>query len=275
MTDRPPDLPDFDSPPVTEVVLGVQFNTIDGFISPHLGVVWESYKAQYPKAEEHPSLAPTFETFGQNPDVMNSVRLHLLTTAEMPRVFFINEDRTQLLQIQRDRFLHNWHKVGEGDNYPRFERMIETFKDGIEKFIQVMIKEKLGPLTPNQCEVSYINQILLDDDRGLASFDRVFSGFANNLSIDELGTPEDGRFLFRYVIRREDNLAGRLLIAADPGRRQDGRPIIQLVLTARGVPATQDLDGVINFLKVGRSHIVRAFAQVTSAEMHKKWRRRQ
>lgn len=273
MTDRPTDLPDFKAPPVTEVVLGVQFNTLEGFLSPHLGLIWDAYRTNFPKIEEHPSLNPTFETFGPNPDVAGALQLRLVTTADMPRVYFLNHNRTQLLQVQRDRFLHNWRKIGEGDNYPRFERMIETFQNGLTTLQRVLARQGLGPIVPNQCEVSYINQILLEEDKNVASFDRVFSGFSGSLSVEPLGMPEDGRFLFRYVIRRNGNPVGRLLIAADPGRRQDGQRIIQLSLTARGVPQTTDFDGVVDFLNDGRRHIVRAFTQVTSAEMHKKWGR--
>ena len=78
---------------------------------------------------------------------------------DMNRVHFINREKTQLLQVQRDRFLHNWRKVGDGDSYPRFERMIETFESGLRKFIAMIDREGLGPIVPNQCEVSYFNQI--------------------------------------------------------------------------------------------------------------------
>jgi hypothetical protein len=71
MTSRPlADLVDFDSPPVTEVVLGVQFNSLERFLSPHLGLVWSEFKQEFPIVEEHPYLPPTFETFGALPAFM-------------------------------------------------------------------------------------------------------------------------------------------------------------------------------------------------------------
>ena len=45
---RPPDLADYRAPPVTEVVLGVQFNSVERFLSPHLGLVWERFKSTFP-----------------------------------------------------------------------------------------------------------------------------------------------------------------------------------------------------------------------------------
>lgn len=38
---RPADLPEFGAPPLTEVVLGVQFDVIPGFMTPHIGVIWQ------------------------------------------------------------------------------------------------------------------------------------------------------------------------------------------------------------------------------------------
>ena len=48
MTSRSPDLPDFGNPPVTEVVLGVQFGTLDRLLAPHLGLVWTEFRDQFP-----------------------------------------------------------------------------------------------------------------------------------------------------------------------------------------------------------------------------------
>src|SRR5690349_15910910 len=101
MNERPDDLPDFTNPPVTEVVLGVQFNNLSGFQAPHLGLVWEKFRSNFPHIEEHPPIQPAFETFGSNPGM--SLVMPLVLPPWMPRIFFVNDDRTQLLQVQRDR----------------------------------------------------------------------------------------------------------------------------------------------------------------------------
>jgi uncharacterized protein (TIGR04255 family) len=276
MTDRPADLPDFTAPPVTEVILGVQFNNIAGFLTPHLGLVWERFKARFPKVEEYPPIPPTYETFGSHAQFAPNITVQF-TPVELPRVFFINESNTELLQVQRDRFLHNWRKVGAGDKYPRFERMIETFELGLTSFIDVITTEKLGAFTPNQCEVTYINQIPVAEDReGLTELiERVFPNQLANTTLDGLGRPEDFRFLVRYVIRHKDSPIGRLLVSADPARRADGVTILQLTLTARGKPFTPDISGAIDFLECGRLHVVRSFAKLTSSSMHEMWGRKQ
>ena len=112
MTTRPADLPDFNSPPVTEVVLGVQFNSLEHFLSPHLGMIWDAFKDDFPVVEEHPYIPPMFETFSTSaPFVVPNVNFQLVARPEMSRVNFINRDRRQVLQVQRDRFIHNWQKT--------------------------------------------------------------------------------------------------------------------------------------------------------------------
>jgi uncharacterized protein (TIGR04255 family) len=279
MLSRPPDLPDFVAPPVSEVVLGVQFNSLDRLLAPHLGIIWEEFKEQYPETEQHPPLDPVFETFAEKGSRMPvpSAHFELLATIPTPRVFFINSARTELIQVQRDRFHHNWRKVGEGDAYPRFERMLESFEIEYRKLQEVFKRERIGSIEPNQSEVTYINQILLPEGQSpFEAFERLFGSFTKALILDDVGPPEDTRFLLRYIMRDEDGAPiGRLIITAEPAWKLDGSNIVQFALAARGKPHSADLAGVKSFLQSGRRHIVRAFRELTSDEMHKLWERKQ
>ena len=138
MPTRPTDLPDFSNPPLTEVVLGLQFNSIERFTSAHVGRLWQLFEAQYPLTEEHPPIMPIFETFGQALPLFSGIVSGLAFSASsllgMPRTFFLNADRTTVLQIQRDRFLHNWRKVGDADKYPRFEKILPEFEGNLQNF---------------------------------------------------------------------------------------------------------------------------------------------
>jgi uncharacterized protein (TIGR04255 family) len=278
MISRPAELPDFGSPPVVEVVLGVQFNSIENLRSPHLGLVWAEFKDEYPNIEEQPPLDPVFETFAEGTAATAWVpRIQLVTNVPTPRVFFINSAQSELLQVQRDRFLHNWRKVGQETDYPRFERMLETFEDGYRRIETLVLREKLGSIVPNQSELTYVNQIPLPaNETSFEAFERLFGSFTKELVLDNLGKPEDARFLARYIIRDvEGTPTGRLYVTAEPAWTPDGTNIIQLTLVARGKPLSNNLVGVSEFLKIGRSHIVRAFAELTTDEMHHIWERKQ
>ena len=50
--------------------------------------------------------------------------------------------------------------------------------------------------------------------------------------------------------------------------------MLLMKLKARGRPDGDGFDGVLRFLNVGREWVVRAFAAVTTPQMHKMWGRR-
>ena len=60
---RPPDLPDFDNPPLVEVVLSVQFSDLQSYRTVHPGLLWErKFRESFPEFAEQPPLDPLFET---------------------------------------------------------------------------------------------------------------------------------------------------------------------------------------------------------------------
>lgn len=272
---RPLDLPDFARPPLTEVAIGVQFDSIANFLSPHLGLIWQRFRDEFPLLEEHPPLPPSFETFGPNPQFMPAINFQVLTGIQTPRAFFVDATRTRLLQIQKDRFLHNWRKAGEGDQYPRFERMVETFETNFLKYAAAVAAEGLSTPVPNQCEVTYINQIATSRDQSLSDLTHdLFGQHTGSLALDDLGKPEDLRFLLRYVLRDpSNNPIGRMMAVAEPAMLADGSIILQFTLTARGRPTSPEIGSVIEFLERGRMSIVRAFTHLTTKKMHEVWER--
>jgi hypothetical protein len=103
-------------------------------------------------------------------------------------------------------------------------------------------------------------------------FDRVLA----YPELQQLGFPQDARLLMRYVIKDSNGSpVGRLVISAEPAKRVSGEDIIQLSLTARGVPIPADVDGVMAFLQEGRTHIVHGFTPLTSPGMRSIWGRKQ
>jgi uncharacterized protein (TIGR04255 family) len=54
---RPADLPDYDNPPVNEVVIGIQFEHT-AITGAHIGLFWEELRNEFPKASEQPPSNP-------------------------------------------------------------------------------------------------------------------------------------------------------------------------------------------------------------------------
>jgi uncharacterized protein (TIGR04255 family) len=270
-------LPDFARPPLVEVALSVQFNTLEGLRTPHLGLLWTDFRDRFPKFEEHPPIPPMTEKFGLRPAPAPSFSVDLMNVPPLPRCWFLNEAGTELIQVQQDRFIRNWRKVGTGDEYPRYERIRKSFEEDFSRFVAFVRREKLGEMKPNQCEVTYVDHVIGGE------------GWARHGQIDEVVTlwakrkadafppePEDVRFAVRYLIpSSEGEPLGRLHFELQPGiLKAENRPIFVLNFTARGRPETEDIDGVLKFFDLGRDWAGRAFVAVTSERMHEAWGRR-
>ena len=107
------ELPEFENPPVVEVVCGVLFNRLP-MQAAHLGVLWEKFKPDYPSCQDVNPLAPIMETFDGSPGVPQEIDL----SDVLPRTWFLHKRGVGVVQVQRDRFLHNWKKSKPDDEYP-------------------------------------------------------------------------------------------------------------------------------------------------------------
>lgn len=271
------DLPDFVNPPLAEVALSVQFEPLDQMRIPQMGGLCREFRQRFPVVEEHPPLNTVSERFGSPRASVPQVHMRMLESLPLPRLWFLNEPGTELIQIQQDRFVHNWRKVGEGDAYPRYERLRETFCTELEAFQSIVAREHLGSVLPNQCEVTYVNHIIAGEGWTThAQLGDILTVFQSKYSDDCLGDPEDARLTIRYVLFDESQKpSGRLHVEAQPAyRRSDNKAMYVVSLTARLRPQVPSMEDVFCCLNRGREAIVRAFASMTTPAMHKIWGRK-
>ncbi len=126
--------PHFAHPPVVEVACGVQFEGLEQLANSEL---WSIRGCRFrglrstPQTEDHPPLArvrlDASATFGPQWSSLPPLR----------RVFFISPPGNFLIQLQPNRLLHNWRKVADGDEYPRFDAAFEKFIWTWEQFNEV------------------------------------------------------------------------------------------------------------------------------------------
>lgn len=267
-------LPDFSDPPVVEVALGVQFEPLE-LRSAHIGLWWQKIRDRFPRIEEQAPLDPAIERFGVPRARVAKLRFEMTTKPPVPRSWFLNEEGTELIQLQPDRFVHNWRKDGKDTPYPRYERVRDTFEKELREFEAFLGAEGLGRVVANQCEVTYVNHVMAG--RGwdhLGQLDMLLRLFARPEPSAFLPAPEEARVSAHYVIPGAHGPIGRLHIAAEPAyRTEDDQPMYVLKLIARGEPEGEGIDGVLAFLDVGREWVVRGFADVTTAQMHNLWGR--
>jgi hypothetical protein len=175
-----------------------------------------------------------------------------------------------MIQVQNDRFVKNWRKEGEGEQYPRYEKTIRpNFDRDYQIFLDFLEKHQLGTPSVNQCEVTYVNHILAG--RGwehYSDLEKIFTFWQSPKSIPP-GSAEDLQMHTRFVIPGEHGAPiGRLHVDLQPAiRTADNHPMYVLHLTARG----QVGEG-IDFFDIGRKWIVQAFKRLTKSSMHKVWK---
>ena len=78
----------------------------------------------------------------------------------VPRTWFVHADGHGVIQVQRDRFLHNWRKIRPYDEYPRYHHVIGMFRAHLSSFAEFLEAHHLGVITPLQYELTYINHII-------------------------------------------------------------------------------------------------------------------
>jgi len=272
---RPADLPDFNTPPVVEVVLSIQFDDLIGFRHVDVGPLWDIFRDDFPSVSEHPPLAPEFEIFGhpgseQPPVLRMSPIAQFFSVPPMPRFWFENDQKTEIVQFQQNRFIHNWKRPDDSVSYPRYERIKNSFIGEFAKFEEFLADRGMAAPIMNQCEISYINHIPVDDD-DRARGARLFR-FLSDADFPSLGRPEDGSFAVRFGFKDEAGKPiARLRVNAFNAVDAIGRGVIQFGLTVRGRPAEASLAAAANFFDFGREKIVKGFADLTTDEMHATW----
>ena len=266
-------LPKFDHPPVYETVLGVQFEPLKSFSMVHFGLLWQNIQGDYPKFEVHPPINPTIEQFGANALQESAAKLELVRVPDV-RTWFLNESGTILLQVQRDRFLQNWRKMSDGDEYPHYDQLKPKFFKEWQGFCKFVEESGIENPDVNQCEVTYINHIDIEQGpRSYRDLGKIISCWSGEYSGNFLGDPESVSFNSRYLLPEKK---GRLHISMQPAiRRKDAKEILRVSITARGRPVSSELHDIEDWFDLGHEWIVRGFADITTGEMHKHWRRTQ
>lgn len=265
-------LPEYDNPPLMEVVCGVTFHNLNNFIATHFGILWGLFQPDFPKAEEVAPLDSPIEliegqTFRETMEFTN--------IPPLPRQMFISQDGRNVIQVQRDRFFFNWRKLDLDDTYPRYENVYSEFQNKLNTFENFVNKAGMK-LIPIQYELTYLNHIVENDFwKNISELANVFPQLQlkikNGLIIEE---PENINSRISFLL--PDKL-GRLHVTIKTGakRKSDNKKIVTFELTARGFNNNSNLTEMAKWFNIAREWIVKGFTDLTSKEIQKDaWKRR-
>ncbi len=264
-------LPEYDHPPINEVVCGIHFERLDGLLNPYLGMLWDKYKPEYAHCQEVSPLVPIIESF-DSPSTQGAV---FLDVQPLPRTWFVHSNENAIIQVQRDRFLHNWREMRPEDIYPRYPKIIGMFRGQLSRFMDFLQEYNLGVVKPLQYEMTYINLIMQGEGwETFSDIGKVFSNFtwpaAENSS---LPLPDSINWNTSFPL---PNRAGRVHARIQSGTsRSDRRPLFRFELTARGIGEYTALKTMDEWFDLAHEWLVLGFAELTDLQIQKTiWRRK-
>jgi uncharacterized protein (TIGR04255 family) len=270
---RPSDLPDYERPPIDEVAIGVQFQRLSGLDDAFIGHFWEEIRSDYPTFQQMPrietpieSLASPFPfTVGATP-IPSSPPLTPDVTGM--RTWLVSADDCLLIQIQNDRFIHNWRK--RESEYPRFDELKTAWLAHYQQFTTQLAASGLASPQVVQLEVSYINWLLEPP------MDR-FLRLGKETELSHVGFPQDQMWMARYLISENSTPLGRLHVQCQPAVRlnppmgQGQQFNFSLFVPLLGTVST---DRLSELMDLARRRIVTAFTELTTPEAHDQWGRK-
>lgn len=261
--------PNFENPPVIETVLSVQFEALQTFSTIHFGLFWDKVRNRFPETKDHPALPPTIEK-QQDSALMARMRFEAVDSLTPQRLWFVDQQNTEMVQLQSDRFIKNWRRT-DGNEYPRYAATIKpAFERDYAEFKQFITEQGLGEIRINQCEVTYVNHIVAGDGwDDLGEVEKIFSIWKSSEKDQFPGRSEDYAWRSRYPIFDSKNeWVGRLHVDIQPALRvTDNKPMYVMTLTARGMCGSG-----IDFFDIGHEAIVKSFKNLTTPNMWKIWK---
>ena len=278
---RPKGLPEWKRPPLDEVAIAIQFREIGDFQSVHFGELFEEYKRHgFGCTEDQHPIDPKYETFGKTVGDSIQLRFHQ-GPPPLRRVWFMNDDDHELVQVQQDRFIYNWRKIEGSGEYRRFDNLYPKFEQNLAIFREFLKERQLGDLEIDQCELSYFNVIEIQEGESFCkAFDRVFKEWSENddaINIaDVVVHPEMSRFRKSYRINSatDSSPVARVHVNADPAQHENTKQqVVKLQIVFRGPPFGQSDQDLFKLFAIGRESIVRIFDSIISEECHKAWGR--
>jgi uncharacterized protein (TIGR04255 family) len=184
------------------------------------------------------------------------------------RCWFINSDRTLLIQVQNGRFIQNWRKEKAHAAYPRYNTTRQAFHRDWERFTTFLQGHELGDPVIEQCEITYVNHLELGEGWNTLDELAAVTPAFHDLSPGNLPTPEALVFNSRFVLPDQ---RGRLYVQIGSAVGVDGRELLQLSLTARGAPKSSGTEDILSWFDLGRNWIHEAFEGFVTSEMRRIW----
>jgi uncharacterized protein (TIGR04255 family) len=265
MADPVSELVVFKNPPVVETALSIQFDELSGFRAIHFGLYFETVREEFPTASDQPRLGAIDPRLPRQ-RVAGHPLVQLQHAVPLQRVWY--ESKSELIQLQPDRFAFNWRKSAADDAYPSYASNGPRCLERFSKFERFCSEQSLGPIRPNLIEVVYINHILSKaGERAVDLFPMVFTGLQWTHSDTFLPHQPESATLNRVYVIGKDR--GLLYVEATPAKTSVGQEMILLQITARIRHDEGGGDKVSDSMGLAHEWVVNGFKSATNTRFQK------
>jgi len=260
------ELPDFANPPVIEVACGVQFRPIAGLRGMALAPLYNQWRERFPTVQEQPPLPPMEASTVGGP----GVQIFLGNSPDV-RLWFIDESGREVIQIQQDRLIVNWREGEPRGRYPRYNSVRDNLESRLSDLSNFVTQENLGKLEISHGEVSYINAIDAPEE-DFGALDKILVGWPK-FADHHLGNPKAARVSLDFSVPDVGEMTS-LRVSLGPGGRSSGEISMFMTMTVEGRTDGASSDAALAFIDAAHDHLVRSFAEITTAAQHESWGRR-
>ena len=252
-------LPSYKSPPVNEVICGMRFQAPDKLRIPHIGFLWNKFRADYPVLQHAQQVV----------SAKGEILLDTATGVPLPRIWFINDSDDQLIQFQLDRFYFNWRR--KKNDYPRYNYIIKNFEFTYKAVVDFFNEFGLGELKPIEYELSYINHIPKGEGwNTIDDIPNIFTDFIwKNSTKRFLKTVEKISWNAEFLLPEQK---GHLNVGLKQATRiEDKMPLLIFELKTRGLEDTFTNKSMRAWFDLAHEWIVRGFTDLTTPKIQKIW----
>jgi uncharacterized protein (TIGR04255 family) len=185
---------------------------------------------------------------------------------------FENPTRTRLVQIQPDRFVHNWRRRDDEGEYPHYAGIRPNLEESFARLQRFAMDNGYGKIRVERVEATYFNPIVVGaGSREVRRISDLLAPWSGTFSDSLLDEPSTASFTLTFTLSEEQDLAdGILWISLGEAKRErDNKEVLLLRLTAHGKPV--DDGNPYDALDVAHEWVIRGFKSLTTREMHRQW----